>query len=274
LKENPKSNQQKHIGIIMPTAFELAPLLEAIPQLKLISQSPWQIYSSELSGVKLTVIISFIGPANAAAACEHLIGLYAGLKPNFILHGGSAGAINENLLPGDIVLGAATKIVCSRETLAVRKTLLIATTSIRYLKDGEVVRLDQLDGDRALIGQSLASSAKLKASFPAWNGPGWPKELAAREPQMIAGVVGSLDGWTKGLDQLKFVRDNFAVDAEDMESAYIAQVAAIHGIANLAIRAISNNEYRQTLDKNEIIPAVQAAAQRVAFIIKELLDCK
>lgn len=274
MKENPQSNQPKHIGIIMPTAFELAPLLEAIPQLKLISQSPWQIYSAELSGVKLTVIISFIGPANAAAACEHLIGLCKGLRPDFILHGGAAGAINETLLPGDIVLGAATKIICSKETLAVRRTLLMATTSIRYLKDGAAVRLDQLDGDKCLIDKSLASAAKLKACFTCWNGPGWPRELAAREPQMIAGVVGSLDGWTKGLDQLSFVRDNFAVDAEDMESAYIAQVAAIHGVPNLAIRAISNNEYRQTLDKSEIIPAVQAAAQRVAFIIKELLDCK
>jgi len=272
LKEKPDSNKPKHIGIVMPTTFELAPLLEVIPQLKLISQSPWQIYSAELAGLKLTVIVSFIGPANAAAACEHLIGHCSDLKPDFILHGGAAGAINENLLPGDIVLGAATKIICSRETLAVRKTLLMATTSIRYLKDGQAVRLDQLDGDQGLIEQSLSASGKLKASFPCWNGPGWPQELAKREPQMIAGVMGSLDGWTKGLEQLNFVRDNFAVDAEDMESAYIAQVAAIHGIPNLAIRAISNNEYRQTLDKNEIVPAVQAAAQRVAFVIKELLD--
>lgn len=256
----------------MPTAFELAPLLALIPQLKLIGKSPWQIYTAELADLKLTVIISFIGPANAAAACEHLIGLYAQSKPDFILHGGAAGAINEDLLPGDIVLGAATKIICSKEILAVRKTLLMATTSIRYLKDGQTVRLDQLDGDKGLIEQSLAASGKLKASFPCWNGPGWPQELAEREPLMIAGTVGSLDGWTKGLEQLNFVRDNFAVDAEDMESAYIAQVAAIHGTPNLAIRAISNNEYRQTLDKNEIIPAVQAAAQRVALVIKELLD--
>ncbi len=272
MKEKSQSNEPKHIGIVVPTSFELAPLLELIPELKPVTKSPWQIYAAELAGINLTVIISFIGPANAAAATEHLISKNTNSKLDLILHGGAAGAINKSLLPGDMVLGAAMKIICSEETLAVRKTLLMATTSIRYLKDGEVVRLDQLEGDNKLLEQGLAASAKLAAKFPNWAGPGWPKEMAAREPRLIAGVVGSLDGWTKGLAQLNFVRNNFAVDAEDMESAYIAQVAAIHGIANLAIRAISNNEYVQTLEKNEIIPAVQAAAQRVAFVMKELIE--
>lgn len=272
MKEKSQSNRPKQIGIVVPTSFELAPLLELIPELKPIAKSPWQIYSAELPGVELTAIISFIGPANAAAATEHLIGRNTNSNLDLILHGGAAGAINESLLPGDMVLGAAMKIICSEETLAVRKTLLMATTSIRYLKDGEAVRLDQLPGDNKLLEQGLATSAKLKAKFSKWSGPGWPKEIEDREPRLIAGVVGSLDGWTKGLAQLNFVRHNFAVDAEDMESAYIAQVAAIHGIANLAIRAISNNEYVQTLEKNEIIPAVQAAAQRVAFVIKELVE--
>ena len=257
---------------MVPTSFELAPLLELIAELKPVAKSPWQIYSGKLDGVKLTLIISFIGPANAAAATEHLIGSATDSALDFILHGGAAGAINESLLPGDMVLGRAMKIICSEETLAVRKTLLMATTSIRYLKDGEAIRLDQLEGDSKLLEQSLAASTKLKATFPTWNGPGWPKTVKGREPQLLPGVVGSLDGWTKGLAQLNFVRNNFAVDAEDMESAYIAQVAAIHGIANLAIRVISNNEYVQTLEKNETIPAVQAAAQRVAFVIRELVE--
>lgn len=262
------SARPKHIGIVVPTIFELGPLLEAIPELSIKAKSPWQIYSAELADLKLTVIISFIGPANAAAATEHLIGF----KPDLILHGGAAGAIDESLLPGDIVLGSAAKIICSKETLAVRKTLLMATTSIRYLKDGDPVRLEQLDGDSNSINQCLRASSKFAEQFPQWNGPGWPAKEPTRAGQIRAGVVGSLDGWTKGLEQLNFVRDNFAVDAEDMESAYIAQVAAIHGIANLAIRAISNNEYRQTLEKDEIIPAVQAAAQRVAFFFKELIS--
>lgn len=263
-----KNSKPKNIGIVVPTIFELGPLLEAIPELSIKAKSPWQIYSADLADLKLTVIISFIGPANAAAATEHLIGF----KPDLILHGGAAGAIDESLLPGDIVLGSAAKIICSKETLAVRKTLLMATTSIRYLKDGDPVRLEQLDGDSNSINRCLRASSKFAEQFPQWNAPGWPAPEPTRAAQIRAGVVGSLDGWTKGLEQLNFVRDNFNVDAEDMESAYIAQVAAIHGIPNLAIRAISNNEYRQTLEKDEIIPAVQAAAQRVAFFFKELIS--
>ena len=267
MKEQADCHKPSHIGIVVPTVFELTPLLEILPQLKQTALSPWQIYTAQLAGLKLTVIISFIGPANAAAATEHLISL----KPDFILHGGAAGAINESLLPGDIVLGAASKIICSKEVLEVRKTLLVATTSIRYLKDGAAVRLEQIDGDNDLINQALTLNDKLRAEFSIWNGPGWPDQISKREPQLLSGTVGSLDGWTKGKEQLDFVRDNFAVDAEDMESAYIAQIAAIHGLPNLAIRAISNNEYLQTLAKDEIIPAVQEAAKRVAFIMRELI---
>lgn len=253
-----------HIGIVIPTQFELAPLQELFPQLTLQKSSPWQIYQADLEQTKLTVIVSFIGPANAAAATEHLIGY----GPDLLMHGGAAGAIDSSLMPGDIVLGAACKIISSKETLEVRKTLLIATTAIRYLKDGQSVHCDQLPGDEKLLKLALTANSALEKKFQQWQAPGWPAEHTARPAKVVAGVIGSLDGWTKGLEQLNFVRDSFSVDAEDMESAYIAQVAAIHGIANLAIRGISNNEYLRTLEKSEIIPAVEAAAARVAMVMQ------
>ncbi len=258
-----------HIGIVIPTQFELAPLLASIPELTLQKSSPWQIYQAQLGQTKLTVIVSFIGPANAAAATEHLIGY----GPELILHGGAAGAINSELMPGDIVLGAVCKIISSKETLEVRQTLLIATTAIRYLKDGQPVHCDHLAGDEQLLQEALALESAVCEKFSQWQAPGWPAEHAVQPAKMVAGIIGSLDGWTKGLPQLDFVRSNFGVDAEDMESAYIAQVAAIHGLPNLAIRAISNNEYLRTLEKNEIIPAVEAAAARVALVM-QLVICE
>jgi nucleoside phosphorylase len=262
-----------HAGIIIPTTFEFASLLELYPELANKSpaqSSPWQIYQAQLPGLKLTVIISFIGPANAAAACEHLISLGA----DFILHGGAAGAINDKLLPGDIVFGAHCKIICSPEVLEVRKTLLLSTRSIRYMRHGEAVYLEALPGDSALLSKAEKAFAKIQtqSAMNQWNAPGWPDQLPPRQAEAMSGTIGSLDGWTKGLSNLQFVRQTFACDAEDMESAYIAQVAAMNAVPQLAVRAISNNEYLGTLAKDEIIPAVQGAAARVSIIFKAMLD--
>jgi len=262
-----KWNSKDHIGIVIPTSFELEPLLLLLPHLTLQQNSPWQIYQGNSGNLKISLVLSFIGPANAAAATEYLIGL----GPELILHGGAAGAIDSSLLPGDIVFGAAAKIICSREVLAVRKTLLLATTAIRYLKEGEAVHLEELPGDRRLLALALAAAPAL-AQLPPWQGPGWPAGECTRPLKVVLDTIGSMDGWTKGSAQLEFVRQNFQVAAEDMESAYIAQVAAIHGVPQLAVRAISNNEYRQTLAKNEIIAAVKAAAQNVASAIKAIID--
>lgn len=259
----------RHVGIVIPTSFELGPLLLRLPQLTLQQSAPWQIYQGNQGNLKISLIVSFIGPANAAAATEYLIGL----GPELVLHGGAAGAIDSALMPGDIVFGAACKIICSPEVLAVRKTLLIATTNIRYLKDGQPVHLDKLPGDPELLKLALEAAPSLVASCPPWAGPGWPQENLPPGPiNVVAGMIGSTDGWTKGLEQLKFVRENFQVSAEDMESAYIAQTCAIHELPDLAVRAISNNEYKQTLAKEEIIPAVKAAAANVAAAIQAIIN--
>lgn len=259
-----------HAGIVVPTSFECDSLLALYPDLTPLSfkNSPWQIYQAQSSRRKLTVIVSFIGPANAAAACERLIAHGV----DFILHGGAAGAINGQLLPGDIVFGGSCKIIVSPEVLEVRKTLLLSTRSMRYMRNGQAVFEDALAGDEKLLACAQKVSPAIQNQFTAWTAPGWPPQFEQRAPQVVTGVVGSLDGWTKGLTALQFVRDTFGCDAEDMESAYIAQTAAIHGVPQLAVRAISNNEYLGTLQKEEIIPAVKAAAERVSAVFKAMLD--
>lgn len=255
-------------GILVPTAIEAEAYFQLWPDLELYSTSPWQMYRREEAGQTITLILSFIGPANAAAAAEHLIGL--GLDRLF--NSGSAGAIDPLLLPGDIVLGSSCKILCSREILAVRRSLVMAVTPIRYMKNGQSVYKEELAADDHLLTAAEQVAEKLLPRWSAWPAAGWPTEEAPRQARLQTAAIGSLDGWTKGLENLNFIRDNFAVAAEDMESAYVAQIAAIHDLPFLAVRAISNNEYRQTLEREEIFPAVKAAAHRAASLVIELVN--
>jgi len=211
--------------------------------------------------------MSYIGPANAAAATERLI---AEFQPDVILHGGCAGAINPELMPGDIVIGKSYRILCSRHILEVRKSLLLTAKPIRYTQDGEAVHLDQIKADAALFGLAMNAAEKSVQDDNFWTEGGWPPQVAKRGAKVLAGTLGSQDGWTKGKDELEFLRTEFGVDTEDMESAYVAQIAAKHEVPFVAVRAISNNEHIQTLQKAEILPAVKAAAARAGKALYEL----
>lgn len=177
------------------------------------------------------------------------------------------------------LLLAQPKILCDQQTLEVRKSLLLSQSPIRFIKDGVATYLSQLDADEQLLeaAQAAGNAWQRKAADQEqsyWSGPGWPEAEKPRSAKVRCGAIGSLDGWTKGLENLNFIRDTFNVDAEDMESAYIAQIAAIHSIPFLSVRAISNNEYRSTLARDEIIPAVRQAASRAAQIVIDTVQAR
>jgi len=267
-------NKLTHVGIVVPTSFELEPYFELWPQLETICESPWQIYETTVgsgdSKITVQLIVSYIGPANAAAATEKLMNQTE--PPQVILHGGAAGAINSTLMPGDVVLGRTVKTLCSQEILAVRQSLLLSASAIRYLKDGRPVHIDNLPADLNLLQAAELIATKVCSDSAPWDGPGWPKDMTKRASLATCGTLGSQDGWTKSQDELKYLATTFGVDTEDMESAYVAQIAAKHDIPFLAVRVVSNNEHTGTLSKEEILPAIGSAARRAATVICGLVD--
>lgn len=259
-----------HLAIVVPTSYELAPYLRLWPHLKIIRSEPWEIYQIEVGELTVKLIVSYIGPANAAAATERLITLDD--RPQTILHGGAAGAINNALMPGDIVLGSEVKTVCSREILEVRRSLLLSASSIRYLKNKEAVHADSLLADEVLLKRACRIALQLCDSLDPWSGPGWPATIPKRKAQATLGALGSQDGWTKSKAELNFLATTFGVETEDMESAYVAQIAAMHDIPFLGVRVVSNNEHIGTLAKAEILPAIGLAAERAAMVICSLVE--
>jgi len=263
-----------HVGIVVPTSFELEPYFELWPQLETVCESPWQIYETTVGNddckIKVQLIVSYIGPANAAAATEKLMNQPE--PPQVILHGGAAGAINSTLMPGDIVLGRTVKTLCSQEILAVRQSLLLSASAIRYIKDGRPVHIDNLPADLNLLQTAEKIAAKVCSDLPPWDGPGWPRGMDKRASRAICGTLGSQDGWTKSANELQYLATTFGVDTEDMESAYVAQIAAKHDVSCLAVRVVSNNEHTGTLSKEEILPAIASAARRAATVICGIVE--
>ena len=263
-----QNTKVERVGLVFPTTLELQPFSDLLPTLELKSKEPWEVYSAPVGNLKLTAIISYIGPANVAAATERLMSY----DPQIILHGGSAGAMNPSLMPGDVVLGKHYKILCSRPILAARLSLLLSNKAIRYLQEGEGVHVEQLDAQPDLLQIAKEASKTVAAKFPSWTAGGWPPGIEARAPRIIEGTIGSQDGWTKGQEELEYISQQFAVDSEDMESAYVAQIAAKHRVPFLAVRAISNNEYVASLEKSEIFPAVSAAAARASEVLFKMVQ--
>lgn len=259
----------KTLGVVIPTGIELKPFADLIPALKLEVKHPWEMYTAQVNGLDLRFIVSYIGPANAAAATERLLAF----APQAILHAGSAGAMNQDLLPGDIVIGSSYKPLCTKQILEVRKSLLLSNKGIRFSRDGEGVHLEQLEADEKLLSiASMAINGGLSSKLAVWAAGGWPKTVAVRSPLAVIGCLGSQDGWTKDREGLDFIRSEFGVECEDMESAFVAQIAAKHRVPFLAVRGISNNEYHGSLEKHEIIPAVREAARNSAIVLTAIID--
>ena len=167
---NLHSTDIKRLGIIFPTQLEFQPFAALVPELKSEPNSCWESYSAIIRKLTIRVTVSYIGPANAAAATENLMAT----NPDLILHAGAAGAINPNLMPGDLVVGESYKILCSQSILEARRSLLLSNKAIRYSQNGKTVHTEHLSAEANLVELALESAIAANKKFGAWQSPGWP----------------------------------------------------------------------------------------------------
>ncbi|MGD9890985.1 MAG: 5'-methylthioadenosine/S-adenosylhomocysteine nucleosidase, partial [Dehalococcoidia bacterium] len=84
------------IAVVVPVDGEFEPYRAILPSLQRRDDSgPWEVYEGRSADRRMLLVISGAGPVNAAAATERLIARY---EPAAVLHGGSAGAHNPDLL--------------------------------------------------------------------------------------------------------------------------------------------------------------------------------
>ena len=83
----------------------------------------------------------------------------------------------------------------------------------------------------------------------------------------MVGMIGSSDRWTVDAEEIRALRDAYGAECEDMESAYVAQVCAMHRLAFVAVRCISNNEIACHLMPGDVAAAIAAAGERAARVL-------
>ncbi len=261
-------NDERPVAIVVPMDEEFAPYRELLADMRrLDGAEPWEMYQARAGGRRVVLILSDCGPANAAAATEAVIARY---QPAAVLHGGSAGAHNPDLLPGDIVLGARYVVHTTAADRAARQARGINPKLIRFRRDGARLHLGHIAADPALLARAGVIAAREAAGFGPWTAAGWPAGTPRRPARTITGVIASADLWTVEPAELRDLREHYGAECEDMESAFAGQVCALHRLPFLAARAISNNDAACGLAPAEVGPALAAAGARAARIIAAL----
>lgn len=253
------------VAIVVPTRDEFRAYSDLLPDLRLLDDAwPWQIYAAQAAARKVVLIVSGAGPVNAAAASERLIAQFA---PAALLNGGSAGAHDPALLPGDVVLGARYVIATPRAQREARLARGLKPSLLRFYRGEESLHPESLEADPALLDAAERAAQAQLARLGPWTAPGWPAKTPRRPGRVLRGVIATADAWTVDPEELRLLREDHATECEDMESAYVAQVCAIHALPYLAVRVISNNEAACPVAPAEVLPAVAAAGDIAAAVL-------
>lgn len=150
------------------------------------------------------------------------------LRPDIIMNTGTAGAHNEELNLGDVVVG---------ETLVNIASTIRGNTKVHHYGDRDT-GTHVWHSDSALVWLASRPYSLLQP---------WPNVKSKEEtrPMLLhVGRVASSDIWNDSPASVVETRSVFETDCEDMEAASIAVVAHEHDIPFIVVKDISNSVFR------------------------------
>ncbi|GMR23209.1 MAG: 5'-methylthioadenosine/S-adenosylhomocysteine nucleosidase [Acidobacteriota bacterium] len=242
---------QAPIAIQGAVDTELGPLIEAIGNPQPVDIQGFRFWEGEIDDTRVVVSRTEVGMVHAAMATTILIREYA---PRIIINQGTAGAVNPELVRGDIILGKASVPFGAFRTSQRKRDEGVDIE--RWVVLPRLLR----EGDERVRFESFATDADLLARA---------SEVPYTGGKLLPGILGSADQWNREIDKLLWAHKVFGIDSEDMETAAVHQVAHISGIPILAVRIISNSEYHDQEFRPElgsdcaefVIAVVKALAQ-------------
>lgn len=257
------------VGLVVPMEEEFLSYRECLSDLSRVEGrcGPWEVFEGRSGAQRLVVVLSDCGPVNAAAAAERLITAF---DPVLVLTGGSAGAHHPGLLPGDVVVGARYRILFPPALQRERQLQGRHLKGFRFRQDGRRVHTTHFESPPDLVSTAATIAEEEVERAGPWMGPGWPAETARRPGKSAAGLIGSCDSWTTSEHELRALHDFYGSLCEDMESAYLAQLCALHGIPFLSVRTISDNEALAPLPIAHTDQAIRLAGDRSARILSRV----
>ena len=208
-----------------------------------------------LSGKKVVIAFTGIGKVNAAMTTTLLIEHF---KPDKVIFTGIAGAVNQQLQPGDIVIAEKT----AHHDMGTHWPEGLFHKGVKNRLNGRENPVF-FDGDEQLL--KLAERAAKQVEFSSIR-----IISGQRSPKVVKGVVVTGDSFIASAGKCAELRKKLDADAVEMEGAAVAQLCFQRGIGLLVIRSISDNaDEGAVLDKQTFY---MLAAKNSSSLVIEMFD--
>ena len=193
----------------------------------------WPVWSGTIRSRPVIAVLSGIGPANAAGALGALL---ATTPVSAVISYGCAGAHRRDLDLGDIVIADRSINHAAFD--------LQPDGTERYRGNDATTGPDPMPPSESPSDATLLAAAQRAAV--GWAPKAWP--TTGRVPSVLTGAVASADVWTQAIDRLDIINGRHGTLCEEMEAASLGVICQRLAIPFLAIKDISNNEYRTVTD--------------------------
>jgi len=185
---------------------EVEPLLAFVKEYEAITYANNIFYKASYKGHTLYIVYSKIGKVNATLTATTLVEKFGVEK---VIFSGVAGAVNDSLKVGDLVL--ATKLIQHDVDITV------FGHPFGFIPESG----DYVDADDALnaIAAKVADEMGLK---------------------LLQGIIATGDQFVADEKKKNWIRETYNADALEMEGASVAYVCSTFGIPFCVLRAISD----------------------------------
>ncbi len=218
----------------------------------------WPAWSGTIGERRVIAVLSGIGPANAAGALGALL---ATTPVSAVISYGCAGAHRRDLDLGDVVIADRSINHAAFD--------LQPDGTERYRGNDAATGPDPMPPSETPSDPALLAAAHRAAE--SWTPDPWPWD--GRLLSVLTGAVASADVWTQAIDRLDVINGRHGTLCEEMEAASLGVVCQRLAIPFLAIKDISNNEYRTATDLAggmEEFPLAEVGRRAAALVVRTI----
>jgi adenosylhomocysteine nucleosidase len=213
-----------------------------------------EFVSGRLNGKKVVVAWTGIGSINAAMTTTLLIEHY---RPSEVIFTGIAGAVNQELAPGDIVIA---KEIGFHDLGVLWPEGLTYRGSKNPLDGWENPVFFPADERLVKLAEQAAKQVKLEAI---------KTKEGERTPRIVKGRVVTGNIFVASPAKCAELRERLKADAVEMEGAAVAQICFQQAVGHIVIRCISDKADESAVE--DLATFYVMAAQNSAGLVAEMV---
>ena len=249
---------QSVVGVL-GIAREVAPIEKRLQDIHEVIVRGYVFRVGTLDGRQVVVGRSGVGKVNASIIATLLIDHFS---PSALLFSGSAGAVDPDLRPGDVVIGQTV----AQHDVGLQTPNGITRRGMRNGVTGEV--------DPVLIPAPETLLAAARRSAQGLTLPPIHTPEGDRVPRIVEGVIVTGDAFLSDAARREELRSALGATAIEMEGAAVIQTCRQFSVSCLVVRSITDRAdiQAQTSYEQFLAAASENAAALVSAIIVRLGD--